>query len=103
MMYRTDFAPAPAPRSPLAVPEVVRPTPLLLAADLALIASRDPAAFSTIMHELAEALDDVRHLEGHGPFHRAARACARRVNEAAYDYAAVADDIAGDLDEHRLL
>ena len=99
-MYRTDaFAPARAPRSPLAAPLVVdRPTPLLIAADLALLATNDPAAFRAVLGELAEALADARHLEGAGPFARAAERCARFVGEAGWQYGFCADDIAGDLD-----
>ena len=62
-MYRTHFAPAP----------VKRRTPLLIAADLALLATQDPEAFRAVLGELAEALADARRLEGAGPFARAKR------------------------------
>ena len=91
-MYRTD-ASAPAPAA------VTRATPLLIAADLALLATRDPAAFRSVLSELAEALADARHLEGAGPFARAAERCARFVGEAGWQYGLFADDLAGDLDE----
>ena len=99
-MQAQHFTPAPAPRSPLAVPLAVdRPTPLLIATDLALLATRDPAAFRAVLGELAETLADARHLEGAGPFACAAERCARFVGEAGWQYGFCADAIAGDLEE----
>ena len=80
---------------------VTRHTPVVLAADLAQLATQDPQAFAIVLHELADALADARYIEHHGPYVRAAERCAKFVADAAFQYGNVADDIAADLDDEQ--
>ena len=78
---------------------ITRYTPIVLAVDLAQLASTDPAAYGRLMYEVAEALEDARHMEGAGPFARAAERSARYIRDSVVQYAMVADNLAADLDE----
>lgn len=70
------------------------PTLRLAARDLAALAATDPEATCATIYALASELRDCRR----GPYVRAARRLAEPLQQAALEYARVADPIAADLE-----